>query len=582
MKQKTRGKFTARNSFWGMAGVPLFIIIMFAVLLSGISEATAASPLAYIANGTGNGVTVIDTSTNSIVTPSPIPVGIDPTGVAVSTAGTYANVVGTYVYVANQASDNVSVINTSTNSVVGATISVGLNPFGVAVNSAGTYVYVANVGGNTVSAIDTNAGAVNMTIPVGTYPYGVGINPAGTYVYVANSGDNNVSVINTSTNYAASNSFPPTIPVGTNPYGVAVSHSYAYVTNVTDGTVSVIDTSSNTVVGTPITVGSQPHGVAVNPTGTQVYVTNDGDNTVSIINTLSNTVVGSPVPVGHGPYGISVTSDGAFVYIANEGDSTISVIDTSTDSLSAVIPVSSGAVVFGSFLSVGTFSDVPPSYWAYSYIEAIYKDGITTGCQNGSIYLNCSTDGSDDVPRDQMAAFLIRALYGDNFNCTGLGVGVSGAAVDCSTTTPYFGDVTPATEPTFFPYIQKLYELGITIGCSQSPLLYCPSEVVTRDDMAAYIVRATQVQAGQQSPLPPPTCNAGPCSTTTPYFSDVTPVTEGSLFQDIQKLYELGITTGCPNPSNPSQPIYLSCPTDIVYRDQMAAFLSRAFLGLPK
>jgi YVTN family beta-propeller protein len=39
----------------------------------------------------------------------------------------------------------------------------------------------------------------------------------------------------------------------------------AYITNSGDGTVSVINTATNTVVGSPITVGNLPQGVAVTP-----------------------------------------------------------------------------------------------------------------------------------------------------------------------------------------------------------------------------------------------------------------------------------------------------------------------------
>ena len=48
----------------------------------------------------------------------------------------------------------------------------------------------------------------------------------------------------------------------------------AYITNAGDGTVSVINTATNTVVGSPITVGNFPMGVAVTPDGSKVYVAN--------------------------------------------------------------------------------------------------------------------------------------------------------------------------------------------------------------------------------------------------------------------------------------------------------------------
>ena len=55
------------------------------------------------------------------------------------------NPAGTRVYVVNFKVDNVSVIDTATNTVV-ATVAVGTNPLGVAVNPAGTRAYVANSG----------------------------------------------------------------------------------------------------------------------------------------------------------------------------------------------------------------------------------------------------------------------------------------------------------------------------------------------------------------------------------------------------------------------------------------------------
>jgi YVTN family beta-propeller protein len=76
----------------------------------------------------------------------------------------------------------------------------------------------------------------------------------------------------------------------------------AYITNSRDGTVSVIDTATNTVVGSPISVGTNPIGVVVTPDGSKVYVANSffPASTVSVIDTATNTVVGSPIPVDVG------------------------------------------------------------------------------------------------------------------------------------------------------------------------------------------------------------------------------------------------------------------------------------------
>ncbi|CKT21214.1 Conserved protein of uncharacterised function PE-PGRS family protein [Mycobacterium tuberculosis] len=56
-----------------------------------------------------------------------------------------------------------------------------------------------------------------------------------------------------------------------------------YVTNFGSGTVSVINPATNTVTGSPIPVGLDPTGVAVNPVTGEVYVTNFAGDTVSVI-----------------------------------------------------------------------------------------------------------------------------------------------------------------------------------------------------------------------------------------------------------------------------------------------------------
>jgi len=84
-----------------------------------------------------------------------------------------------FAYISNYNSNNVSVIDTATNTVA-ATVAVGANPFGVAVNPAGTFAYVANANSNNVSVINTATNAVVATVPVGASPlvFGLFIGPA--------------------------------------------------------------------------------------------------------------------------------------------------------------------------------------------------------------------------------------------------------------------------------------------------------------------------------------------------------------------------------------------------------------------
>ena len=81
------------------------------------------------------------------------------------------NSVGTRVYVTNQSDGTVSVIDTTNNNAVSATITVGSGPRGVAVTADGSRVYVTN--SSNVSAINTTTNGVIATITVGSNPRGI-------------------------------------------------------------------------------------------------------------------------------------------------------------------------------------------------------------------------------------------------------------------------------------------------------------------------------------------------------------------------------------------------------------------------
>ncbi len=92
------------------------------------------------------------------------------------TVGAVAAEAAPFAYVANFSSNNVSVIDTATNTVV-ATVPVGTNPVGVAITPDGAFACVANFTSNTVSVIDTASNTVVATVPVGSNPVGVAITP---------------------------------------------------------------------------------------------------------------------------------------------------------------------------------------------------------------------------------------------------------------------------------------------------------------------------------------------------------------------------------------------------------------------
>jgi YVTN family beta-propeller protein len=325
----------------------------FAVLVGALAIVLGGAPSsaqnAYIPNASDNTVSVIDTAINTVVG-LPIPVGDFPFGVAVSPDGSK-------VYVANAGyathNSTVSVIATATNTVIG-TIPVGYLANGIAVTPDGSTVYVATANSSSVSVISTATNTVVGTIPVGYIPEGVvvAVSPDGSKLYVTNASGGTVSVISTATNTVVG-----TIPVSF-PFGVAVAPDGSKVYVTSGSGVAVIDTTTNTVTAT-IPVGFiRPNGVAVTPDGSKVYVVIEVAGTtgfpvpgsVSVIDTLTNTMVGMPIPVGSDPTGIAITPDGSKVYVTNEADNTVSVIDTATNIVVAVLPVGNAPFAFGVFI----------------------------------------------------------------------------------------------------------------------------------------------------------------------------------------------------------------------------------------
>jgi len=115
------------------------------------------------------------------------------------------------------------------------------------------------------------------------------------------------------------------------------------------------------------------------------------------------------------------------------------------------------------------FTDVNVATPFAGVIEQLFADGITSGCGAGPTY--CPTAS---VTRAQMAKFLLKARCG-------------AAYTPATPASSPFSDV-PVGD-LFLPWIKKLYDLGITKGCSTAPLKYCPNDPVTRGTMAVFIHR---------------------------------------------------------------------------------------------
>jgi len=152
--------------------------------------------------------------------------------------------------------------------------------------------------------------------------------------------------------------------------------------------------------------------------------------------------------------------------------------------------------------------------------------GITSGCLTNPLRY-CPLDS---LLRRQMAVFIIRAWSTRLWNDP-----EAFRTNAPPSTSPYFTDVTDSVGDFTFQYIQKMWELGITSGCTAAPRRFCPDVTVENYQIAVFITR-TRVLADGACSVP---CNNDAFTyNSTPYFPDV-PSTD-PYFKWIQRLADLG------------------------------------------
>ncbi len=215
---------------------------------------------------------------------------------------------------------------------VTATVPAGTMPTGVAVNSRSGKVYVTNNGSSSVTVIQGSTSSVVATVTVGPHPVLDAADPDNNRIYVGD--DLGVSVINGRTD-----TLDTTFSVGPGNSGIGVdpaTHTL-YVAKTSRGQVLAINARTGSVSAT-ISVGRFPGGVAVDPVTDTVYVANTVDGTISVIDGKTNAVT-TTIPVTGTPNLLAVNSGTDTVYSPEFNGDTISVIDGSTNAVTGTIHV---------------------------------------------------------------------------------------------------------------------------------------------------------------------------------------------------------------------------------------------------
>ena len=293
----------------------------------GAVAADYYSYLVYIADTQSNNVSVFELSTNTLVGTIPIPGA--PSDIGVLMGGSIC------ISYRNGAAGGV-LVNGEWMSPPTADIPIEDQPAAIAVDPTRGRVFVAgSEGGNFVTVIDTG---VNTVISQVLLEEGgvedIAVNLGTNFIYVAgrSSQDGYLCWID-GEQLSETDSPDGCISLGDKwPRGVAVSSltNRIYVSDYSGDSVSVYQGRTHELIG-EIAVGDMPYGVAVNESTNHVFVANSGPdtsnngNTVSVIDSVTNTLLDN-VAVGEGPWHLSADESSRLVHIANRLGQSISVI----------------------------------------------------------------------------------------------------------------------------------------------------------------------------------------------------------------------------------------------------------------
>jgi len=279
----------------------LFVSWVLWVLLAAATRAESPSYLVFVSNERSGDVTVIDGATDSVV--GSFPVGKRPRGIHATPDGrrVFVTLSGSPRMApgldenrapADKRADGLGVIDPSARKLIDRW-HVGSDPEQFAISKDGKFAFIANEDDASTSIIDLDSGQLRGRIKVSEEPEGVGINPANGEVYVTCEQKGEVFAIDPGQQRVIA-----TIETGGRPRSVAFSSdgARAYVACENGGYVAVVDAREHKLLAKiQLPAGSLPMGTAVSRDGKELYVSTGRGNAIAIIDTQKNEVPRSPL-----------------------------------------------------------------------------------------------------------------------------------------------------------------------------------------------------------------------------------------------------------------------------------------------
>jgi YVTN family beta-propeller protein len=302
------------------------------VVVAGVLRAESPNYLVFVSNERSGDVTVIDGATDSVV--GTFPVGKRPRGIHATPDGrrVFVTLSGSPRMApgldenrapADKRADGLGVIDSAAHKLTDRW-HVGSDPEQFAISKDGKFAFIANEDDASASIIDLDSGQPRGRIKVSEEPEGVGVNPANDEVYVTCEEKGEVFAFDPDQQRVIA-----TIETGGRPRSVAFSSdgARAYVACENGGYIAVVDAREHKLLAKiQLPTGSLPMGTAVSRDGKELYVSTGRANAIAIIDTQKNELA-TTVPVGNRVWGIALDPSGTKLYTANGASNDVSVVD---------------------------------------------------------------------------------------------------------------------------------------------------------------------------------------------------------------------------------------------------------------
>src|SRR5881394_3835232 len=247
-----------------------------------------------------------------------------------------------FVYVSNERSGDISVIDGATDAVV-ATLKAGKRPRGIHATPDGKRLFVtlsgsprmapgldenrapADKSADGLGVIDAAARKLIDHWHVGSDPEQFAISKDGKFAFIANEDHASASIVDLDSGQSRGK-----IKVSEEPEGVGVnpSNGEVYVTCEEKGEVFAIDPDAQRVIA-KIETGGRPRSVVFLPDGSRAYVASENGVYVAEIDAKSHKLLSKiQLPTGSLPMGTAISKDGKELYVSTGRGNAIAIIDT--------------------------------------------------------------------------------------------------------------------------------------------------------------------------------------------------------------------------------------------------------------